>query len=375
MVLSINPSNSHVLNSLAFNAGQLRKFYFDVTSLVSSSNAIFSSLRKKISNIKELNSITAFSNINSIKLKVNDINLNSNSTINSINSNRVRVYFSNILGDTEVLNYVVYRDSFTGITPIITTSTLYTPIVIKHHTAINTITSNSTLTYLLGRRYISTFNLESNSNLKAIMSNPLFSDVEEIKSFSYNQNLLLVRKPILVHINNNTNINYKIYRSLYRDSNITYNNNITYAFSKKKYIKSNIISDSNIELDQMGFLLYYNGRLKLVICHKSSPHHPEELEYKVRGIERKEKYPFNSFIIGSWIFNGGRWESSSYHFDTAETIKENTILDIHKIEEPVVVECDNKHSFFFTPTTKGSRISLTPVVGKELKYNGHKIFE
>ena len=67
------------------------------------------------------------------------------------------------------------------------------------------------------------------------------------------------------------------------------------------------------------------------------------------------------------LFSGGK--------HTAETIKENTILDIHEIEEPVVTECDNKHSFFFTPTTKGNRISLTPVVGKELKYNGHKIFE
>lgn len=150
------------------------------------------------------------------------------------------------------------------------------------------------------------------------------------------------------------------------------NNTISLSYTNNI---STIKKSSSLDIDYFGFLIYYKGKIKTFICTKSSPHHPEELEYKVRGIERKEKYPFNSFIIGSWIFNDGRWESSSYHFDTAETIKESTILDIHEIEEPVVVKYDNKHSFFFTPPTKSNRISLIHVVGKELKYNGNKIFE
>ena len=158
-------------------------------------------------------------------------------------------------------------------------------------------------------------------------------------------------------LNSKTNLNYKVNRNCYTSIST---------------IKG---SSSSLNIDYFGFLIYYKGKIKTFICSKSSPHHPEELEYKVRGIERREKYPFNSFVIGSWIFNDGRWESSSYHFDTAETIKENTIIDIHEIEEPVVVKYDNKHSFFFTSSTKNNRISLIPVVEKELKYNGNKIFE
>lgn len=289
-----NSSNSHVLNTFYFNAGQFRNCTVDIID-IQKKTFVSSSYLKKIFNISTLNTE---SNINSKSIRVRNI-LNSLFSSSSLNC---------------LCELFRLKKIFLSLVPFNTTSSL-SSIYVRLKNNLTSLTADSNITSNIRKRIGPSFKLGSNTDLI-----------------------------------------YKVNRTCY--TNI-----------------STIKTKSSFGIEYFGFLLYYKGKLKIVICHKSAPHHPEELEYKVCSIKRKEKYPFNSFIIKSWVLNDGRCESSSYHFDTTETIKENTILDIHEIEEPVVVECDNKHSFFFTSTTKGNSISLTPVVGKELKYNGNKIFE
>ena len=292
--------------------------------------------------------------------------------INTIKSKLINI---NITGDTEAFSYTVYRDVNTGITPIVTRSTVIVPTIIRHYYDVSNIDNTTSLTYSLSRNIIRYSDIESVSSARVVIPTTIFTDISSITA-STDSSIITIRGKInSSSIINSTSTDSSAYRHRTFSSTIEEGSYVEYMVGRNKYIQSSFVDISDVHLEQSGFLLYYKGRLKIFICPKSSPHHPEGLEYKVIGIETKERYPLNSLILGDILINDGRWTTSSYHFDTAETIKENTILDIHEIEEPVVVECDNKHSFFFTPTTKGSRISITSVVGKELKYNGHKIFE
>ena len=81
MVNSINPSNSHVLNTLVFNAGQLRRIYSDVTELPVSS---FVSLPfNKASLIEaELDSMSVVSSVSSVKFKPSNSTIQASSSVN-----------------------------------------------------------------------------------------------------------------------------------------------------------------------------------------------------------------------------------------------------------------------------------------------------
>ena len=455
MVYSINPSNSHVLNTLVFNAGQLRRIYSDVTELpvsssvslsvnktrlveteldsisVVSSDAVLAShtdasistnssiktpavirkhsmsfipgdtesvlytvFRRSETDIFGINT-TSTLNVPFVINKVFNTNINSNSSINNIsipvrklfntsinntstfniNTIKSKLININITGDTEAFSYTVYRDVNTGTTPVVTRSTVIVPTIIRHYYNVSNINNTTTLTYSLSRNIVRYSDIESLSSASVVFPTTIFTDISGITASTDSGITTRRRRINSSSINNTISIDSSAYRYRTFSSTIEEGSSVESMAGRNKYTQSSFVDISDVHLEQSSFLLYYKGRLKMFICPQSSPHHPEGLEYKVRGIETKERYPLNSFVLGDILINEGRWTTSSYHFDTAETIKENTILDIHEIEEPVVVECDNKHSFFFTPTTKGSRISLTPVVGKELKYNGHKIFE
>ena len=350
-----------------------RRSETDITSINTTSTLNIPFIVKKVFNTN----INSNSNINNISIPVRklfntDINNTSNFNINTIKSKLINI---NITGDTEAFSYTVYRDVNTGITPVVTRSTVIVPTTIRHYYDVSNIDNTTSLTYSLSRNIVRYSDIESISSVSAAIPTTIFTDISSITS-NTDSNIITIRGKInSSSIINNTFTDSSAYRYRAPSFTIEEGSSIEYIVGRNKYAQSSFIDISDVHLEQSGFLLYYKGRLKMVICPKSSPHHPEGLEYKVIGIETKERYPLNSFILGDILINDGRWTTSSYHFDTAETIKENTILDIHEIEEPVVVECDNKHSFFFTPTTKSNRISLTPIVGKELKYNGHKIFE
>ena len=357
-------------------------------------SVLYTIFRRSETDITNINT-TSTLNIPFIVNKVFNTNINSNSIINNtsipvrkpfntrinntsnLNNNilKSKLININITGDTEAFSYTVYRDVNTGITPVVTRSNVIVPTIIRHYYDVSNIDSTTSLTYSLSRNIVRYSDVESISSASVVIPTTIFTDISSIAA-NTDYSITTIRGKInSSNIINNTYTDSSAYRHRTLSSTIKEGSSVEYVAGRNKYTQSSFVDSSNVHLEQSGFLLYYNGRLKIFICPKSSPHHPEGLEYKVRGIETKERYPLNSFILGDILINDGRWTTSSYHFDTAETIKENTILDIHEVEEPVVVECDNKHSFFFTPATKSNRISLTPVVGKELKYNGHKIFE
>lgn len=456
MASSINPSNSHVLNTLVFNAGQLRKLFSNVTEMLVPSSVSSSFIKRPFAE-SEIDSTSVITSVPSVKFKyintniqatssvatpvvrnkfintsitgdtesvlytvfrrsetdttsinttstlnipfivkkVLNTNINSNSIINTIsipvrklfntninntsnfniNTIKSKLININITGDTEAFSYTVYRDVNTGITPVVTRSTVIIPTIIRHYYGVSNIDNTTSFTSSLSRNIVRYSDIESVSSTRVIIPTTIFTDISSITASTDSSITTKRRRINSSSIINTTSIDSSTYKYRTFSSTIEECSSVKSMAGRNKYTQSSFVDISDVHLEQSGFLLYYKGRLKMFICPQSSPHHPEGLEYKVRGIETKERYPLNSFILGDIILNDGGWTTSSYHFDTAETIKENTIFDIHEIEEPVVVECDNKHSFFFTPTTKSSRISLTPVVGKELKYNGHKIFE
>ena len=290
-----NSSNSHVLNTFYFNAGQFRDCTVDVID-IQKRTFVNSSYLKKIFNYSTLKTE---SSVNTKSIRVKNLLIPIQSTISYLRC---------------LCDLVRLRKIFLSIVPFKSTSSLS-----------------------------STYVRLKNSTLSLYYTNNISSIIRISISPSFK-------------LNSKTNLSYKVNRSCY--TNISPLKNI-----------------SSLDIDYFGFLIYYKGKIKTFICTKSAPHHPSFLTYKVRGKEYKERLPFNAFYLNSSLYNDGAWTTSSYHFDTTETIKENTILDIHEVKEPVVVECDNKHSLFFTPTTKSNKISFTPVVGKELKYDGHKIFE
>lgn len=345
----------------------------NITSINTTSTLNIPFIVNKVFNTN-INSNSIINNINIPVRKLSNTNINntSNFNINTIKSKLINI---NITGDTEAFSYTVYKDVNTGITPVVTRSTVIIPTIIRHYYNVSNINNTTSFTYSLSRNIVRYSDVESVSSARVIIPTIIFTDVSSITA-STDSSITTIREKINNSIIvNNTSTDSSAYRYRTCSSTTEEGSSVEYMAGRNKYTQSSFVDISDVHLEQAGFLLYYKGRLKIFICPQSSPHHPEGLEYRVRGIETKERYPLNSFILGGIIINDGKWTTSSYHFDTAETIKENTILDIHEIEEPVVVECDNKHSFFFTPTTKSNRISLTPVVGKELKYNGHKIFE
>ena len=350
-----------------------RRSETNITSINTTSTLNIPFIVKKVFNTN-INSNSIINNISIPVRKLFNTNINSTSTFN-INTIKSKLININITGDTEAFNYIVYRDINTGVTPVVTRSTVIVPTIIRHYYDVSNIDNTTSLTYSLSKNIVRYSAIESISSVSAAIPTTVFTDISSITT-STNSSITTIKGKINSSIiNNSTSTDSSAYRYRTPFFTIVENSSVEYMAGRNKYTQGSFVDISDVHLEQSGFLLYYKGRLKLFICPQSSPHHSAELEYKVRGIETKERYPLNSFILGDILVNKGRWTTSSYHFDTAETIKENTILDIHEVKEPVVVECDNKHSLFFTPTTKSNKISITPVVGKELKYNGHKIFE
>ena len=59
-----------------------------------------------------------------------------------------------------------------------------------------------------------------------------------------------------------------------------------------------------------------------------TPHYPALLTYRVRGKEYLDRIPFNVNSLNSSVYNAGFWITPSYHFDTAETVKYNTVINL-----------------------------------------------
>lgn len=261
-----NPSNSHVLNTLYFNAGQFRDCTVDVIGINKRTN-VNSFYLKKIFNISTLDTK---SNINSKSIRVRNI-LNYLSSSSSLNC----------LGDI-----IKLRKIFISIVPFNASSSIQSTYVRLKNNFVS-LSADSTITSSIRRSISPSLNFKSK-----------------------------------------TDFTYKVTRRCYTSI-------------------SPIKITSSFGINYFGFLLYYKGKLKTIICHKSAPHHPAILTYRVRGKEYSDKIPFNATSLNSNVYNAGFWVTQSYHFDTEETVKDNTVINLCTKKEPEVIKCSSKPIFFF----------------------------
>lgn len=262
-----NSSNSHVLNTFYFNAGQFRDCTVDVID-IQKRTFVSSSYLKKIFNYSTLKT-ESFVNTKSVRVK--NLLIPIQSTISYLQC---------------LCDLVRLRKIFISIVPSKSTSSLS-----------------------------STYVRLKNNTISLSYTNKISSIIRRSISPSFK-------------LNPKTNLSYKVNRSCY--TNISTIKNI-----------------SSLDIDYFGFLIYYKGKIKTFICTKSAPHHPSSLTYKVRGKEYKERLPFNTFYLNSSPYNDGAWTTSSYYFDTAETVKDNTGITLCNKKEPAIIKCSTKPVFFF----------------------------
>ena len=263
----LNPNNSHVFNTLAFNAGQFRDCTVGIDVIESNS----------------------FSSIYPIKYIFNTINVEVESLLSNIKSIRVKNLstFLFISSDISCLAEISkLKKIFLSLTEISSSSSVL-PTYVR--------LKNNTLT------------IPANTSVTSGISN--------------------IRGPFVNITDSSTSVSCGINRN--------------------SYTALHCNTTSSFDINYSGFLLYYKGKLKVFICPKSSPHHPGELKYRVRGNEIKKFLPLNSSTINSSYYNEGEYTTASYHFDTAETVKDNTSLNICTQKEPAVIKCSDKPLFFF----------------------------
>ena len=151
-----------------------------------------------------------------------------------------------------------------------------------------------------------------------------------------------------VSLSADSTITSSIRRSISPSLNFKSKTDFTYKVNRRCYTNiSTIKNKSSFGIDYFGFLLYYKGKLKTIICHKSAPHHPAILTYRVSGKEYSDRLSFNTNSLNTSVYNAGYWTTRSYHFDTEETVKDNTIINLCTKKEPEVIKCCNKPIFFF----------------------------
>lgn len=262
-----NSSNSHVLNTFYFNAGQFRDCTVDVID-IQKRTSVNSSYLKSIFNYSTLKTE---SSVDTKSVRVKNLLIPTQSAISSLKC---------------LCALVRLRKIFISITPFKSLSSLSSTYV---------------------RLKNNTVSLSYTNNISSIIRkniNPSFK------------------------LNSKTNLNYKVNRNCYTSI-------------------STIKRSSSLDIDYFGFLIYYKGKIKTFICTKSAPHHPSSLTYKVKGKEYKERLPFNAFYLNSSLYNEGDWTTSSYHFDTAETVKDNTSIALCNKKEPAIIKCSTKPVFFF----------------------------
>lgn len=262
-----NSSNSHVLNTFYFNAGQFRDCTVDIID-IQKRTFISSSYLKKIFNYSTLKTE---SSVNTKSVRVKNLLIPIQSIVSSLRC---------------LCTLVKLRKIFLSIVPFKSTSSLS-----------------------------STYVRLKNNTISLSYTNKISSIIRRSISPSFK-------------LNSKTDLIYKVNRNCY--TNI-----------------STIKTKSSFNIEYFGFLLYYKGKLKTIICPKSAPHHPSSLTYKVRGKEYKERLPFNAFYLNSSFYNEGAWTTSSYYFDTAETVKDNTSITLCNKKDPAIIKCSTKPVFFF----------------------------
>lgn len=384
-----------------------RRSETDITSINTTSTLNIPFIVKKVFNTN-INSNSIINNISMPVKKLFNTNINNTSNFN-INTIKYKLININITGDTEAFSYTVYRDVNTGVTPIVTRSTVIVPTIIRHYYDVSNLDNITSLTYSLSKNIVRYSNIESVSSARVIIPATIFTDVSSITASTDSSMTTIKGKINSSSIINNTSTDSSAYRHRTFSSTIEKDSSVEYKVGRNKYIQSSFVDLSDVHLEQSGFLLYYKGRLKLFICPKSSPHHPEDIEYrvqgsdvkeynsvnhnilnvmllaegsfktashhfdtqetikdsfisictksaprhpenityKVKGLDKKETLPFNSFILGSNKYNEGSWLTSSYHFDTQETVKENTVLTIKKPKFVALSGCVEKPSLYF----------------------------
>ena len=198
MVSSINPSNSHVLNTLVFNAGQLRRLFNDVTEMPVSSS-VSSSFIKRLFVESEIYSTSVITSVPSVRFKYINTSIQSTS---SVDAPVVRIKFINtsITGDTESVVYKSNRDSYIDVTSVEAFSDVDTVDSYINSYVENTSTSTSDV------------------SSAATISSYKNATIEETSTLTLDS---IVRKSASVFIPGDTeSVIYEPYRSSYTDVSV-----------------------------------------------------------------------------------------------------------------------------------------------------------